>query len=207
MVAVDRLTLNHLHRRILHMSSATALGIPGYTTGTWDIDPTHSEVGFVVRHLVVTKVRGRFAKFSGSIVTTENPLESSVDISVELDSITTNQDQRDGHLRSADFFEVETYPTMTYKASGARQDGDKFVLDGELTLKGVTKVVPLTFELNGIGENPLAGGTVAGFSGTAHINRKDFNVNFEGVQNGIAIVSDKIEIHIEVEANLRKPEA
>jgi polyisoprenoid-binding protein YceI len=207
MVAFDRLTLNHLYRRILHMSSATALGIPGYVTGTWDIDPTHSEVGFVVRHLVVTKVRGRFANFSGTIVTTENPLESSVDISVELDSITTNQEQRDGHLRSADFFEAETYPTMTYKASGARQDGDKFVLDGELTLKGVTKVVPLTFELNGIGENPLAGGTVAGFSGSASINRKDFNVNFEGVQNGIAIVSDKIDIHIEVEANLRKPEA
>jgi polyisoprenoid-binding protein YceI len=189
------------------MSSATALEIPGYVAGTWDIDPSHSEVGFVVRHLVVTKVRGRFAEFSGTIVTAENPLESSVDISVDLNSITTNHEQRDGHLRSADFFEVETYPTMTYKASGARQDGDKFVLDGELTLKGVTKVVPLTFELNGIGENPLAGGTVAGFSGSASINRKDFNVNFEGVQNGIAIVSEKIDIHIEVEANLRQPEA
>ena len=187
--------------------STTALEIPGYVTGTWDIDPAHSEVGFVVRHLVVTKVRGRFASFSGTIVTAENPLESSVDISVDLHSITTNQEQRDNHLRSADFFEVEKYPTMTYKANGARQDGDKFVLDGELTLKGVTKVVPLTFELNGIGENPMAGGTVAGFSGTASINRKDFNVNFEGVQNGIAIVSDKVDIHIEVEANLRKPEA
>lgn len=189
------------------MSSATALGIPGYVAGTWDIDPAHSEVGFVVRHLVVTKVRGRFASFSGSVVTAENPLESSIDISIDLNSITTNQEQRDGHLRSADFFEVETYPTMTYKASGARQDGDKFVLDGELTLKGVTKVVPLTFEVNGIGENPLANTTVAGFSGSATINRKDFNVNFEGVQNGIAIVSDKIEIHVEVEANLRQPEA
>lgn len=187
--------------------STTALEIPGYVAGTWDIDPAHSEVGFVVRHLVVTKVRGRFASFSGTIVTAENPLESSVDITVDLDSITTNQEQRDNHLRSADFFEVETYPTMTYKASGARQDGDKFVLDGELNLKGVTKVVPLTFELNGIGENPITGGSVAGFTGTASINRKDFNVNFEGVQNGIAIVSDKIDIHIEVEANLRKPEA
>jgi polyisoprenoid-binding protein YceI len=189
------------------MSSATSIEIPGYVAGTWDIDPAHSEVGFVVRHLVVTKVRGRFANFSGTIVTAENPLESSVDIEIDLNSITTNQEQRDGHLRSADFFEVETYPTMTYKASGARQDGDRFVLDGELTLKGVTKVVPLTFELNGIGENPLAGGTVAGFSATASINRKDFNVNFEGVQNGIAIVSDKIDIHIEAEANLRQPQA
>ena len=187
--------------------TTTALDIPGYVAGTWDIDPAHSEVGFVVRHLVVTKVRGRFADFSGSIVTAADPLESSIDISIDLNSITTNQEQRDGHLRSADFFEVETYPTMTYKASGARQDGDKFVLDGELTLKGVTKVVPLTFELNGIGQNPMTGGTVAGFSATASINRKDFNVTFEGVQNGIAIVSDKIDIHIEVEANLRQPTA
>ena len=189
------------------MSSATALDIPGYVAGTWDIDPVHSEVGFVVRHLVVTKVRGRFTDVKGTIVTAENPLESQVDIEIDLNSITTHNEQRDGHLRSADFFEVETYPTMTYKASGARQDGDKFVLDGELTLKGVTKVVPLTFEVNGIGENPLAGGTVAGFSATGAINRKDFNVNFEGVQNGIAIVSDKVDIHIEAEANLRKPEA
>jgi polyisoprenoid-binding protein YceI len=187
--------------------STTALEIPGYVAGTWDIDPAHSEVGFVVRHLVVTKVRGRFAQFQGTITTAENPLESSVDVSVDLDSITTNQEQRDGHLRSADFFEVETYPTMTYKASGVRQDGDKYVLDGELTLKGITKVVPLTFELNGISDNPLTGGTVAGFSATAVINRKDFNVNFEGVQNGIAIVSEKIEIHIEAEANLRQPQA
>jgi len=187
------------------MSSATAIDLPGYVTGTWDIDTTHSEVGFVVRHLVVTKVRGRFAKFSGSIVTAENPLDSSVDISVDLDSITTNADQRDNHLRSADFFEVEKYPEMTYKATGARQDGENFVLDGELSLKDVTKVVPLTFELNGFSADPW-GGTRAGFSANAQINRKDFNVNFEGVQNGLAVVGDKIDIHIEIEAVLRAPE-
>jgi polyisoprenoid-binding protein YceI len=182
----------------------STIEIPGYVAGTWDIDPVHSEVGFVVRHLVVTKVRGRFADVKGHIVTAENPLESRVEVEVDLNSISTHNEQRDGHLRSADFFEVETHPTMTYKASGFRQDGDRFVLDGELTLKGVTKVVPVTFEVNGIGENPLAGTTVAGFSGTASINRKDFGVNFEGVQNGIAIVSDKIDIFIELEANLRK---
>jgi len=188
------------------MSSATAIDLPGYVTGTWDIDASHSEVGFVVRHLVVTKVRGRFATFSGSIVTAENPLDSSVDISVDLDSITTNSDQRDGHLRSADFFEVEKYPEMTYKATGARQDGENFVLDGELSLKDVTKVVPLTFELNGFSADPW-GGTRAGFSANAQINRKDFNVNFEGVQNGLAVVGDKIDIHIEIEAVLRQPES
>ena len=188
------------------MSSAIALEIPGYLTGTWDIDPAHTEVGFVVRHLVVTKVRGRFADVKGSIVTAKNPLESSVVISVDINSISTHNEGRDGHLRSADFFEVEKYPEMTYKAMLARQEGEKFVLDGELTLKDVTKVVPLTFELNGFSADPW-GGTRAGFSGTASINRKDFNVNFEGVQNGLAVVGDKIDIFLEVEAVLRAPEA
>lgn len=188
------------------MSSAIALEIPGYLTGTWDIDPAHTEVGFVVRHLVVTKVRGRFADVTGSFVTAENPLESSVVISVDLNSISTHNEGRDNHLRSADFFEVEKYPEMTYKASGVRQDGENLVLDGELTLKDVTRGVPLTFELNGFSGDPW-GGTRAGFSATASINRKDFNVNFEGVQNGLAVVGDKIDIFIEVEAVLRAPEA
>ncbi|OLF19609.1 YceI family protein [Actinophytocola xanthii] len=185
--------------------TSTTLDIPGYLAGTWDIDPAHTEVGFVVRHLVVTKVRGRFTEVTGSIVTAENPLESSVDITIGVDSISTHNETRDNHLRSADFFEVETHPQMTYRATGARQDGENFVLDGELTLKGVTKVVPLTFELNGFSADPW-GGTRAGFSANAQINRKDFNVNFEGVQNGLAVVGDKIDIHIEVEAVLRQPE-
>lgn len=188
------------------MSSPTTVQIPGYLTGTWDIDAAHSEVGFVVRHLVVTKVRGRFADVKGTLVTAENPLESSVDIAVDINSISTHNETRDNHLRSADFFEVEQYPEMTYRASGVRQDGENFVLDGELTLKGVTRVVPLTFELNGFSADPW-GGTRAGFSGTAQINRKDFNVNFEGVQNGLAVVGDKIDVFVEVEAVLRQPEA
>jgi polyisoprenoid-binding protein YceI len=181
----------------------TTVDLPGYVTGTWDIDPAHTDVGFVVRHLVVTKVRGKFFDVKGTIVTTENPLESSVDITIDMNSISTHNDGRDQHLRSADFFEVETHPVMTYKASGARQDGENYVLDGELTLKGVTKVVPLTFELNGFSGDPW-GGTRAGFSATAQINRKDFNVNFEGVQNGLAVVGDKIDIQIEVEVVLRQ---
>ncbi len=187
------------------MSSTTTLAIPGYLAGTWDIDPAHTDVGFAVRHMVVTKVRGRFDEVKGHIVTGENPLESSVDIAIDLRSVSTNNKQRDDDLRSPGFFEVETHPEMTYRATGARQDGDKFVLDGELTLKGVTRVVPLTFELGGFTNDPW-GGTRAGFSATAQINRKDFNVNFDGVQNGVAVVADKIDIHIEVEAVLRRPE-
>jgi polyisoprenoid-binding protein YceI len=180
--------------------------LPGYVTGTWDIDSAHSEVGFVVRHMVVTKVRGRFAEFKGSITTAENPLESTVEVEVDLTSISTHNEMRDNHLRSADFFEVEKHPVMTYKATGVRQDGENFVLDGELSLKDVTKVVPVTFELNGVTADPY-GGTRAGFSATASINRKEFNVNFEGVQNGIAVVADKIDIFVEIEAVLRQPEA
>jgi polyisoprenoid-binding protein YceI len=185
--------------------TSTTLELPGYLAGTWDIDPVHTDVGFVVRHLVVTKVRGKFSEVSGTIVTAENPLESSVDITIGLGSITTHNEMRDNHLRSADFFESETHPEMTYKGAGVRQDGENFVIDGELTLKGVTKVVPLTFELNGFGPHP-AGGTVAGFSATAQINRRDFNVNWDGMQNGLAIVGDKVDIQIEVEAILRDPE-
>jgi polyisoprenoid-binding protein YceI len=185
------------------MTTASTLNLPGYVAGTWDIDPVHSDVAFVVRHLVVTKVRGRFNDVSGHVVTAENPLESTVEVSIGLDSITTNNEQRDGHLRSADFFEVEKYPTMTYKATGVRQSGDGFVLDGELSLKDVTKVVPLEFEFNGISTADNFG-TRAGFSGTAKINRKDFNVNFAAVQNGVAVVGDKIEIHIELQAVLRE---
>jgi polyisoprenoid-binding protein YceI len=187
------------------MSSATAIEIPGYLQGTWDIDPVHSDVGFTVRHLVVTKVRGRFDKVAGHIVTRENPLESSVEVTVDLNSINTNAEQRDNHLRSADFFEVDTYPTMTYRADGVRPAANGFVLDGELTLKGITQSVPLEFELNGFSADPW-GGTRVGASGRAEINRKDFNVNFDGVQNGLAVVGDKIQINIEVEAVLRKPQ-
>ena len=178
-------------------------GIPGYVAGTWSIDPVHTEVGFAVRHMMVSKVRGRFRTFSGQIVTGENPLDSSVTAEIELSSIDTGNEQRDAHIRSADFFEVETYPTMTYQSTGVRQHRDGFIVDGKLTLKGVTKDVPLTLELNGFGPDPY-GGTRAGFSATAEINRRDFGVNFAAVmETGGAVVSDKITIHLEIEAVLQ----
>jgi polyisoprenoid-binding protein YceI len=183
-------------------ASSTATGIPGYVAGTWSIDPVHSEVGFSVRHMMVSKVRGRFTTFSAQIVTGEDPLHSSVTAEIDLASITTGNEQRDNHIRSADFFEVETYPTMTYRSTGVRLAGDDYVLDGELTLKGVTKSVPLTLELNGFGPDPY-GGTRAGFTATGEINRKDFNVNFDApMQNGGVVVSDKITLQLEIEAVL-----
>jgi len=178
-------------------------GIPGYVAGTWSIDPVHTEVGFAARHMMVSKVRGRFRTFSGEIVTGENPLDSSVTAEIDLSSIDTGNEQRDAHIRSADFFEAETYPTMTYRSTGVRQHRDGYILDGKLTLKGVTKDVPLTLELNGFGPDAY-GGTRAGFSATAEINRRDFGVNFAAVmETGGAVVSDKVTIQLEIEAVLQ----
>jgi polyisoprenoid-binding protein YceI len=180
----------------------TATGIPGYLAGTWNIDPVHSEVGFSVRHLMVSKVRGRFTKFSGQIVTAADPKDSTVTAEIDLASITTGNEQRDDHIRSADFFEVETYPSMTYRSAGVRLDGGDYVLDGELTLKGVTKNVPLKLELNGFGPDPY-GGTRAGFTATGELDRRDFDVSFNApLQNGGVVVADKIALQLEIEAVL-----
>ena len=183
--------------------TSTLTGIPGYVAGTWSIDPVHSEVGFTARHMVVAKVRGKFRTFSGELVTGDNPLGSSVTAEIDLSSIDTGNEQRDAHIRSADFFEVETYPTMTYRSTGVRHHRSDYILDGELTLKGVTKEVPLTLELNGFGPDPF-GGTRAGFTATGEINRRDFGVNFAAVmETGGAVVADKVTIHLEIEAVLQ----
>ncbi len=181
-------------------AQTTEAGIPGYEAATWTIDPVHSEVGFSVRHMMVSKVRGRFTKFSGELVTGADPLQSSVTAEIDLSSIDTGQDQRDNHIRSADFFEVETYPTMTYRSTGIRVEGGEYVLDGELTLKGVTRSVPLRLELNGFGPDPY-GGYRAGFTATGEINRGDFNVSFNApLANGGVVVSEKVQLQLEIEA-------
>lgn len=183
------------------MSVATST-IPGYIAGTWTIDPVHTEVGFSARHMMVSKVRGKFTEFGGEIVTGADPLDSSVTAQIALNSIDTGNADRDAHVRSADFFDATNHPTMTYRSTGVTAKGDDFLVDGELTLKGVTKNVPLTLELNGFGPDPY-GGTRAGFTGTAEINRQDFGVSFNAaLETGGVVVSDKVTIHLEVEAVL-----
>jgi polyisoprenoid-binding protein YceI len=182
------------------MSSPTAT-IPGYIVGTWDIDPVHSDVSFIVRHLGVSKVRGRFDTFSGSIVTAEDPLQSSVNATIDATTVSTRNDQRDNHVRSEDFLHVGEHPELTFRSTGVRfEDGETFVLDGELTVRGVTKTVPLVLEVNGFADG-MQGGKVAGFSATTEISRKEF-----GVTGGPAggVVGDKIQIHLEIEASLRE---
>jgi polyisoprenoid-binding protein YceI len=185
--------------------SSTAVEIPGYVAGTWAIDPVHSEVSFTVRHMMVSKVRGRFDTFEGTIVTGADPLSSTVNATVDLSSINTGQEQRDAHIRSADFFEVEKHPHMTFASTGVRAEGDHFLLDGDLTLKAVTKPVTFKLEVNGIGPDAY-GGTRVGFSATTEINRHDFGVDFNGpipgVPGGVA-VSEKVTISLEIEGVLQ----
>jgi polyisoprenoid-binding protein YceI len=179
--------------------------IPGYIAGTWAIDPVHSEVSFTVRHMMVSKVRGRFDKFEGTVVTAEDPLASTVTASVDLASINTGQEQRDAHIRSADFFEVEKYPTMTFTSTALKAAEEGFVLEGDLTLKGVTRTVAFNLEVSGFGPDAY-GGTRAGFSAETQINRMDYGVSFNGpipgVPGGVA-VSEKVTINLEIEGVLQ----
>src|SRR5271169_2126399 len=138
-------------------AATTETAVRGYEAATWTIDPIHSEVGFSVRHMMVSKVRGRFTNFSGQIVTADDPTQSSVTAEIDLSSINTGQEQRDAHIRSADFFEVETYPTMTYVSTGIKAGEEGFILEGDLTLKGVTKTVAFNLEVNGFGPDAYGG--------------------------------------------------
>jgi polyisoprenoid-binding protein YceI len=177
--------------------------VPGYIAGTWDIDTVHSEVGFSVRHMMVSKVRGKFGEFSGTLVTGENPLDSSVSAEIATGSIDTGNPDRDAHVRSADFFAADEHPTMRYRSSGVREDNGGFILDGELTLKGVTKQVPLKLELGGFGPDPY-GGTRAGFTASGEIRRSDFGVDFNAaLETGGVVVADKVALELEIEAVLR----
>jgi len=176
--------------------------IPNYVAGTWSLDPAHTEIGFVVRHMMVSKVRGRFEKYNATIVTAPNPTESYVEVEVDLSSITTGNDQRDAHLRSSDFFDVETSPAMTFRSTAIRPNGEDFLIDGDLTIRGVTRPITLNVEVGGFGPDAY-GGIRSGFSATAEINRRDFGVNWNAaIEGGGVVVSDKVTITIEAEAVL-----
>jgi polyisoprenoid-binding protein YceI len=181
----------------------TLTSIPGYVTGTWQIDTVHSDVSFTVRHMMVSKVRGQFTDFAGTVVTAPNPDESTVTATIALNSIDTRNEQRDNHIRSADFFDVEQFPQMTYRSTGLTQNGDRtWTVAGELSLHGVTKAVPLHLELNGFTTDPY-GGQRAGFSATAELNRRDFGIDISlPMDGGGVVVGDKVTIALEIEAVL-----
>jgi polyisoprenoid-binding protein YceI len=184
--------------------STPTVNIPGYVVGTWDIDPIHSDVSITARHLLVSKVRGHFEDYEGTIVTGENPLESKVNATITATSINTKQPQRDDHIRSADFLDVENHPTISFASTGVRAVGGDFELEGNLTVHGVTKPVTLNLEIVGFGPDQ-GGGQRVGFSASTSISRKEFDIRFNGTIEGTggAIVSDKLEVHLEIEGVLR----
>jgi polyisoprenoid-binding protein YceI len=152
--------------------------------------------------MMVSKVRGKFNVFSGDIVTGVSPVDSSVTATIDLSSIDTGNPDRDNHIRSADFFDVDSHRAMTFRSTGVRLAGDGYVLDGELTLKGIERPISFDLELGGFGPDPY-GGTRAGFSATGELKRSDFGVDFNAVlETGGVVVGDKVTIHLEIEAVL-----
>jgi polyisoprenoid-binding protein YceI len=182
--------------------TAEIVEIPGYIAGTWNIDPVHSHIGFMARHLMVSKVRGNFTKFEGQIVTAADPLQSTATATIDTTSFDTSNEQRNSDIKGENFLDVANYPTMTYRSTGIRRDGDDIIADGDLTIRGITHPVALTVEVNGFGPDPY-GGTRAGFSATGEINRNDYGITANMVlPTGGVMVSEKIQLTIEVEATL-----
>ena len=185
------------------MTSQTAVStLP--RTGTYVIDPAHTEVGFISRHLVGTKVRGRFTEVSGTFTVAENPEQSSLKATVEASSINTGNSMRDDHLRTNDFLDVPNHPTLHLVSTGLKKvDDANWILSTDLTIRGVTK--PVDFDLEFLGEGPSMqeGKTVVAFSATATIDRRDFGVSFNhSLLDGSVVVGNKVVIEIETEAAL-----
>lgn len=168
------------------------------TAGTWNLDPSHSEVGFSVRHAGISKVRGTFNEFDGTLTVGENLQDSKVEANIVLNSIDTRDETRDGHLRSADFFDIENHPKMTFVSTGAKDlGGDEFTLIGELSLLGVTKEVELDVEAGGQVVDAF-GMTRAGFEASTEISRKDFGITWNAaLESGGVLVGDKVKIVID----------
>jgi polyisoprenoid-binding protein YceI len=177
--------------------------------GTWTVDPSHSTVGFVARHLMITKARGRFTDFSGSLEISPDPLQSHVEATVNLASVDTGDAGRDAHLRTADFFDVEDggSPTMTFRSTGIKEEHGDYTLFGDLTVNGVTRQVEFDLEFDGVSPDPW-GGTRAAFAAEAEINRKDFGLEWNvALETGGVLVGDKVKIQLDIQAVRQADEA
>lgn len=169
-------------------------------TGTWTIDPSHSTVGFVARHLMVAKVRGHFTEFAGTITIADDRLQSAVEATVQIGSIQTNDSGRDGHLLSPDFLDAAQFPTMALRSTGISVSRDHYVLHTDLTIKGVTKSVDFALDFDGVATDPW-GNTKAGFTAEAEVNRKQWGLEWNvALEAGGVLVGDKVKIVLEIEA-------
>jgi polyisoprenoid-binding protein YceI len=176
-------------------------GITIPTAGTFKLDPAHSQVGFVIRHLMVSKVKGKFAEVEAEITIADDPTASSVTAVIQASSVDTGVPDRDNHIRTGDFLEIEKYPTLTFRSTAVKDAvGDTFTLVGDLTLKDVTKEVELEVEFGGVGKSPY-GYEAIGFSATTEIDREEFGVNFNAaLETGGVMLGKKVKIEIEGEA-------
>ena len=172
---------------------------PQIPTGKWSVDPVHSRVGFVARHMMVSKIRGTFKELTGDVTIADDLSQSTVTVEIQMDSIDTGNKDRDGHLRTNDFFDVAQFPTMSFKSTRVEVDGNEGKLHGDLTLKGSTNPVTLDVEFEGTGGDPW-GGTRAGFSASGTINRKDWGVEWNApLETGGVMVGDKVQIELDIQ--------
>ena len=186
---------------VLPTRDVQGLDLPVPTASTFTVDTSHSELTFSVRHMMVSKVRGRFGDVEGTITFAEDPLASSVEIRIGVASIDTGTPDRDGHLTSADFFDAETYPEITFRSTGVTQvKGDTFVLEGDLTVRDVTRPVSFKATYNGVGKNPW-GAVVVGFEGRIELDREDFGLTWnQALETGGVLVGKVATIDIAIEA-------
>ncbi|HZC09187.1 MAG TPA: YceI family protein [Mycobacterium sp.] len=168
--------------------------------GTWTIDPAHSSISFSVRHLMVSKVRGSLGTVSGEITVSSEGMPS-VSAEIAVGSVSTGNDERDAHLRSAVFFDVEHYPTATFTSTGVWPDGgDRYVLEGDLTLKGITKPISLALDFTGTSSG-MGRGPVAGFAASVVLNRKDFGIDVDmPMETGGVVLGGKVTVTLDIEA-------
>jgi polyisoprenoid-binding protein YceI len=177
----------------------TATATTRLSAGTWAIDPVHSSVNFSVRHLMVNNVRGRFEQFSGAIVVTEGGA-ASVRAEIVVDSVSSGNDQRDAHIKSPEFFDVQQYPVATFTSTAVEPNGESYAVEGDFSLKGVTKPITLDLKFNGL--NPGMGrGEVAGFEASVVLNRKDFGIDIDmPLETGGTVLGEKVIITLDIEA-------
>ncbi len=176
-------------------------------TGTWSLDPSHTAVEFSVRHLGLSKVRGRFSSFTGDVVIAEDPARSSVNVAIDVTSVDTRDEKRDEHLRTNDFFDAPTFPTITFVSTSVAGGGSDWKVTGDLTIRGVTKQVTLDATFEGTATDPW-GGSRAAFTATTEVDREDFGMTWNAaLEAGGVLVGKKVKIEIEAETVLQAPAA